>query len=130
MKKYLYNLESKRTYRENGVRYVGPCQVQSEYSDLEKRFVGVLVLVGEVKVKVEKAEEPDAAGEVEAPVPVFKRANKSNAEKPVISPEDVMPKLVPVHKGKGRWQVVEEASQRPINDKFLTKKEAYDICGL
>lgn len=105
---YSYDLMEDRKYREETKRYKGPCRIVSKYPDLEKRFPGSFVFRGE-------ASQP------------FKRAEKTN--KRVVDVKSDEPSLVKVHKGGGRYTVLNKTTREPITDELLSKEEAEALCG-
>lgn len=122
---YLYDLLPGRKFRERGrKKYVGPCVVESDHPNLVDLFPGSF------KRHTSK-DDPDGKKEAEKE---FNRARSPRKKKPepveFARPEDYNePKLKPVHKGGGKYNVFEEETGRQINTELLTKKDAYQICG-
>lgn len=50
-----------------------------------------------------------------------------DSEEEEVEPES---RLVPIHKGGGRYIVVKEDTNETITDGYLAKKEAYLMCGM
>ena len=62
---------------------------------------------------------------VPPPLPVSKK-DKTLAEKKEIDAK----KLVAVHKGAGRWDVIRADTDEKINDKLLSREEAEKMAGI
>lgn len=132
-----FHLKEGRKYKEDGVKYAGPCEVKSKHEDLHKRFPTSFELLDDQETQVPEqpsgenpTENQENSTEHKNGAKSFSRGKKKRQTAEYgVNEQYTPPNLTPQHRGGGKYNVL-RGDGTQFNDNLMTKKEAYELCGL